>query len=203
MFGVEQFFVNIATQLGLASVLVISFIGAASILLPIPYHPLIFLIGVSSNNPLLVVVLAGVGSATGELTGYILGYATKNVVGEKRKRRFDAILKLLMRHKRMWPLLIFLFALTPLPDDLLFIPLGLVHFNFLRAFIPCIIGKVMWFSIIVFGGKYFGSIIITLLGGNIESSTFFIILTVIAFVVMVVGMWKIDFEKLLTKYMKI
>ena len=200
MSGVEQLIVGIASQLGLAGVLVLSFLGASSILFPIPYHPFIFLIGVSSNNPLLVVVFAGVGAAVGELTGYILGYAAKSVVGEKRKRSFDAILKLLMRHKRIWPLLIFLFALTPLPDDLLFIPLGLVRFNFLRAFIPCLLGKLIMFSILVYVGKYFGEIILSFFGGETEMTTVVWILAAIFLAVIIMGMWKIDFEKLLAKY---
>jgi membrane protein YqaA with SNARE-associated domain len=200
LYGVEQFLLGLASQLGLASVLILSFLGASSILFPIPYHPFIFLIGISSEQPLLVVIFAGVGAAVGELTGYILGYAAKSVVGEKRKKRFDALLKLLMRHRRIWPLLIFLFALTPLPDDLLFIPLGLVRFHFLRAFIPCLLGKLAMFSILVYGGRYFGEIVLSFFGGETEMSTVAIILAVVFLVVIVIGMWKIDFEKLLVKY---
>jgi membrane protein YqaA with SNARE-associated domain len=200
LYGVEQFFIGLASQLGLASVLILSFLGASSILFPIPYHPFIFLIGLNAEQPLLVVIFAGVGAAVGELTGYVLGYVAEKAVGEKRKRRFEALLKILMRHRRVWPLLIFFFALTPLPDDLLFIPLGLVRFHFLRAFIPCLLGKLAMFSILVYGGRYFGEIVLSFFGGETEMSTVAIILAAIFLVVIVVGMWKIDFEKLLIKY---
>ncbi len=41
------------------------------------------------------------------------------------------------------PATIFLFALTPLPDDLLFIPLGVMRYPFWKAFIPALFGKML------------------------------------------------------------
>jgi membrane protein YqaA with SNARE-associated domain len=200
--GVEQLLWDLARQLGFVGVFLISFIGASSVIIPIPYTVVILWLGLNMPiNPYMLAAVAGLGSAVGELSGYILGYAAKHVVSEKRKRKFDAMLKILMRHKNIWPLLIFLFALTPLPDDILFVPLGLLHFNFLRAFIPCIIGKLAMFYMLVFGGKYLGGIASSLVGGGGPVTTLvFTVITFAALLVTVFVIWKIDWEKVLEKY---
>ena len=50
---------------------------------------------------------------------------------------------------RYGPAAIFFFALTPLPDDLLFIPLGVMRYPFLKAFIPALFGKTLMMFILL------------------------------------------------------
>jgi len=199
--GVEEFLISVMQELGLIGVFAASFLGASSIFIPVPYHVLIFWLGANTQyNLYLIVAAAGAGSALGEMVGYMAGYAAKRVLSEKRKRKIDAMLKVLLRHKRIWPLLIFLFAFTPLPDDVLFVPLGLVHFGFVRAFIPCLLGKMFMFYLLVAGGRYVGDIAREVLGGPGEVNILFTIASIIAFAVILLVMLKIDWEKILAKY---
>ncbi len=201
MAGFEQLLLTILKELGLVGVFFVSFLGASSVFIPIPYHLLIFWIGANTDyNLYLIVALAGAGSALGEMVGYMAGFAAKYALGEKRKRRFDAMLKVLLRYKKVWPLLIFFFALTSLPDDLLFVPLGLVHFSFIRAFIPCLFGKLIMFYALVAGGRYVGDLARGIVGGEGEVSMMFTIATIVVFIVIIVVMAKIDWEKILAKY---
>jgi len=199
---IEQTLYNLAVQLGILGVFLVSFLGASSVLFPIPYTVIVFWLSIATDiDPLFLIFSAALGSALGEFVGYSIGYTTKKIVGEKTKKKFDAMLRVLMKHKNIWPLLVFLFAFTPLPDDLLFIPLGLIHFNFLKVFVPCLAGKILMFYMIVFGGKYASFYVHFILGSEttpLRSVLFTLVMTIILFIIIWV-MWKIDWEKILTK----
>ncbi|RLI34553.1 hypothetical protein DRO53_03275 [Candidatus Bathyarchaeota archaeon] len=201
MAGLEQLLAQLLQELGILGVFAVSFIGASSIFIPIPYHVLIFWIGANTHyNIYLLVAAAGLGSALGEMVGYLAGYAAKKVFSEQRRRRLDAMLRVLLRHKKIWPLLIFFFALTPLPDDVLFVPLGLIQFGFARSFIPCLAGKLFMFYLLVAGGRYVGDVARGILGEGGGVNLLFTVASIIAFAIILIAMMKIDWEKILSKY---
>ena len=141
------------------------FLGSASIGFPIPFPFVLFSL---SNSILLrytnlgldiyqilqsgtfwleiggIVLVGGLGSALGEFTGYIVGYGTKRVVDERNSeilKNIDGFGKIILQDKRRVPIYIFLFALTPLPDDILFLPLGMLKYPFYKCIIPAWLGK--------------------------------------------------------------
>lgn len=198
--GVEGILFTIVRELGIVGVFAASFLGASSIFIPIPYHVLIFWVGANTNyNVYVVVAAAGLGSALGEMVGYGAGYAAKRVFGENRRRKLDAMLKVLLRHRKVWPLLVFIFAFTPLPDDIIFVPLGILRMDFLRVFIPCILGKLAMFYVLVAGGRYLGDVARGVLSGG-EVNLLITIASIIIFIIILVAMLKIDWEKILAKY---
>ena len=200
MTGIEQALLEIVQELGVLGVFAASFIGASSIFIPIPYHVLIFWVGANTNyNVYLIVAAAGLGSALGEMVGYGAGYAAKRVFSETRRRRLDAMLKVLLRHRKIWPLLVFLFALTPLPDDVIFVPLGIVRMDFVRVFVPCVFGKLAMFYVLVAGGRYLGDAARGVLSGG-EVNVMITAASIIVFIIILVIMLKIDWEKVLAKY---
>ncbi|MHC1590068.1 MAG: YqaA family protein [Candidatus Hecatellaceae archaeon] len=200
MTGIEQALLEIVQELGVLGVFAASFIGASSIFIPIPYHVLIFWVGANTNyNVYLIVAAAGLGSAIGEMVGYGAGYAAKRVFSETRRRRLDAMLKVLLRHRKIWPLLVFLFALTPLPDDVIFVPLGIVRMDFVRVFVPCVFGKLAMFYVLVAGGRYLGDAARGVLSGG-EVNVMITAASIIVFIIILVIMLKIDWEKILAKY---
>jgi len=97
---------------------------------------------------------------------------------------------------------IFLFALTPLPDDLLFIPLGVMHYSIVRAFIPAFIGKFCMNLIVAYSGRFSIGIIRDIFGVESEwiSTLIGFVLAMILLVVIFVIMFKVDWEKRLEKY---
>jgi membrane protein DedA with SNARE-associated domain len=100
------------------------------------------------------------------------------------------------------PVAIFLFALTPLPDDLLFIPLGVMRYSLIRAFIPALIGKFFSSLIIAYAGRWSIEIISKIFGLEGEGS-FFLIGTAIGIILMIIViilMFKVDWEKRFSKY---
>ena len=100
---------------------------------------------------------------------------------------------------RYGPLLIFIFALTPLPDDLLFIPLGISRYNFVKAFIPCLLGKIAMAYIIAYSGKVSYEFIRVIFG---ESGFITTVVTLGLLAVIVAAMLKIDWEIVFKKYVE-
>ncbi|OLS13521.1 MAG: hypothetical protein RBG13Loki_2862 [Promethearchaeota archaeon CR_4] len=88
--------------------------------------------------------IGGLGCAFGEFSGYALGYGVKTVADKKQSHIFEkmgALAKRLTESKGRTPLIIFLFALTPLPDDILIIPLGMIKYPWYKCILPSWLGK--------------------------------------------------------------
>ena len=173
----------------------VSFLGTASIVFPIPYTLLIFWLGFYGFDPILLTISGGLGSAVGELSGYVLGYYGRKILSEERQRKMNYLLQLIGRYG---PIAFFLFALTPLPDDLLFIPLGILRYNLLRAFIPSLLGKLLMCYILAYFGRTGGQYILLVFGE--EASWIGMIITAALLVVVLVVLYKIDWEKVFEKY---
>ncbi|MBE0512224.1 VTT domain-containing protein [Candidatus Bathyarchaeota archaeon] len=185
-------------QYSYVGVFAISIIGAMSIIVPIPYTFIILTLGIEGLNPLLLTVAGGLGSSVGEFSGYLLGYYGRSVISEKQQRKMDYMMRIFDHYG---PIAIFLFALTPLPDDLLFIPLGILRYKFIKAFIPCILGKTSMCAILAYGGQMFGNILSMVFGESTPEMNLLIsIITAIALVFILVAMLKIDWEKVFEKY---
>jgi membrane protein YqaA with SNARE-associated domain len=191
---------NFALQYGYLGIFFISLLGAMSIFVPIPYTIVIFILGgLPSFDPLLIAVAAGLGSAIGEFSGYLLGVGGRKVIGDRYKKKMDFLTKLF---KKYGPITIFIFALTPLPDDLLFIPLGIMRYSLLRAFIPALLGKFFSNLIIAYSGRLSLEIVKSLFGVEGEGMSLLIgtIIGIVLLVIVFIIMFKVDWEKRFAKY---
>lgn len=196
---VVNWFLNISTQYGYFGIFLISLIGALSIFFPIPYTVVIFTLG-QRFEPVWIAVAAGLGSAMGEFSGYILGFGGRKALSEKYKKKMDFLMKVF---NKFGPIAIFLFALTPLPDDLLFIPLGVMRYSIIRAFIPALIGKFCMNFIVAYSGRFSIQIIRDIFGVESDLITALIgmILAIVLLIIVFVIMFKVDWEEYLSKYL--
>jgi len=190
---------SLALQYGYFGIFLISLVGALSIIFPIPYTVIIFTLG-GTFEPLWIALAAGVGSAVGEFSGYLLGFGGRRVISEKYKTKMEFLMKLF---DRFGPIIIFLFALTPLPDDLLFIPLGVIRYSLARAFIPALIGKICMNFIVAYSGRFSIQIIRDIFGveSGWISALIGMVLAVVLLIIVFVMMFKVNWEKLFEKYM--
>lgn len=185
----EQF----ALQFSYLGVFLISLVGALSVIIPIPYTLVIYLLG-SVLDPFLVAVSGGLGSALGEFSGYVLGYYGRVVLSKERRRKMDYMMKVFHRYGFA---AIFLFALTPLPDDLLFIPLGIMRYRFLKAFIPAFLGKMLMCFILAYSGYWSVEVIEIVFG---EGGLLGVVITTALLVIVIVAILRIDWEKVFEKH---
>ena len=193
---------QLAQSYGYFGIFLVSLIGALSIFFPLPYTVVIFWLGsTGSFNPFLIAIAAGAGSAVGELSGYVLGFYGRRVVSKERRRKMEFMVKVF---DRFGPVTIFLFALTPLPDDLLFIPLGMLRYSLIKAFIPAIVGKICMNFIVAYGGSVTNQLIKQIFG---EGSNWIAVLLggvigIVLLIIVMIVMFKIDWEQMFLKYAK-
>lgn len=197
---ISRWMENLAYQYGYFGIFLISMLGASSIIFPIPYTVIIFALG-NTFEPLWIAVAAGLGAAIGEIFGYLIGVGGGKFIGEKYHKKMESVTKVIERYGWIY---IFVFALTPLPDDLLFIPLGVMRYGLLRAFVPALIGKFLMSLIVAYSGRFSVQVIKEVFG--IESSwisfTIGIILGLALLVSIIILRSRIDLETRLEKYVK-
>ena len=185
------------THLSYFGIFLLSVVGAMSIFVPIPYTLVIFQLG-ASLDPFLLMISGGFGTAMGELSGYALGYYGRKIISQERSRKMSYLIKAFGRYL---PIAIFFFAFTPLPDDLLFIPLGVLKYKLWKVFIPSLLGKLLMCFTLAMAGKIGIDLISRIFGeesigiGTLILSIFSIILLIILF--------KVDWEGVLQKYVKV
>ncbi len=127
----------------------ICLLGNASVGFPIPYPFVIFSISNSIfvrylnlglnlgeillNGPfwlevLGIAIVGGLGSALGELVGYLIGIGAKKVVSKSQSSTLNNVQgfgRLVLDHPKSMHLYIFIAAALPIPDDPLWIALGM------------------------------------------------------------------------------
>jgi membrane protein DedA with SNARE-associated domain len=93
---------------------------------------------------------------------------------------------------------IFAFAFTPLPDDLIFVPLGMMRYNVVKALIPAFIGKFCMYLVVASAWRFLVPGFAEFFGADDWLDVLVIMsLGIIAFILM----FKVDWEKYLGKYM--
>jgi membrane protein DedA with SNARE-associated domain len=141
---------------GYLGVFLISVLGNATVVLPVPSLAVVFA-GGGVLNPILVGLVAGLGEPLGELTGYLAGYGGSAVVEDSK--RYEQIKRYMESHGM---LTIFVLSAVPNPlFDLAGIVAGMSHMPLYRFLLPCWAGK----TIKALAIAYLGSLSIDLFDG--------------------------------------
>lgn len=123
---------------GYLGVFLISVLGNATIVLPVPSLAVVFA-GGGVLNPLVVGLVAGLGEPLGELTGYMAGYGGSAMIEDTH--RFERIRAWMKRRGFLT-----LFVLSAIPNplfDLAGIAAGMLHFPVRRFLLACWLGKTL------------------------------------------------------------
>lgn len=196
---------NLAREYGYFGVFLISLIGALSIIFPIPYTVVIFTLGGLQLEgawvfePVLIAIAASIGSASGEFSGYFLGFSGRKFIGEKFKKKMEFLMRVF---DKFGPLAVFLFALTPLPDDLLFIPLGVMRYSIVKILVPALIGKFCMNLIVAYSGRFSIQIIRSIFGVESDwvSAVIGMVIAIVLLIIVLAIMFIVDLEKYFERY---
>jgi len=104
-----------------------------------------------SLNPWVLGIVGGLGAATGEISGYVVGRSGSKTVGSRLLVRYETATGL--KGKFMGPML-FIFALTPLPFDVAGLVAGATHYPFGRFMLWMGSGKIINTMLIALGSYY-------------------------------------------------
>jgi len=125
-----------------------SLVSNATVFLPFPGFLAVFSLG-ATFNPLFIGLAGGIGGGIGELTGYLAGFSGRGIWQDNRTyQRASAWLE------RRGSLVVFLFAATPLPMDVIGIISGNLRFPLWKFFVACWLGKTVQTIILAYMGKW-------------------------------------------------
>jgi len=172
---IYNWLLDVSLVLGYLGDFLVSFVGNATVLIPFPYMGVTFILGgltdeVTSEflfDPWLVGLLSGLGAVFGEMTGYLIGYSGGQLIDKNQRNAFG---KYVDEHPRAIPFVLWFLAVTPLPDDVLILPLGAARYPWWKVMIPQFIGKTMFMTFVAWSGRIGLSIIGTLIGSTDPTS---------------------------------
>lgn len=152
-FGYEEY--------GYIGILIITFFASIILFIPVPYFPVLFTAGINQNlDPHLVSLSSALGAVIAKLIIFYVSYYGRNILSSKTKKRMLPLQRLLSKYG--WPGA-FAAALTPIPDDLIYIPLGLAKYNPAKFAIATFAGKFILNEFIVFGSVFLGRPVVEVL----------------------------------------
>ncbi|MBN1896771.1 MAG: VTT domain-containing protein [Candidatus Aenigmarchaeota archaeon] len=144
---------------GYVGVFVVSMLSSASIFLPL--SGFLFIIAAAPFlNPLAVGVIAGAGSAIGEMTGYAIGKGSHKALKRKDVKWLNRGEKWF--HEKRGFLFIVIFAATPLPDDVTGILGGMFRYDWKKFLLASFIGKSLLNLLLALSGFYGAGLIMGL-----------------------------------------
>lgn len=147
-----------ATHYGYLGAFVTAAVGNLTVVIVFPYTLVTFFLASAGLNPLLLGVLTGVGAEVGELSGYLIGRWSSRAVERHRPSEYAALQRLVEHRPAVIPALLFTFSLLPFPDDVLFIPLGMLRYRFWKLVLPSLAGKIGAGLIIAFSAQAIGGL---------------------------------------------
>ena len=138
--------------------------------------------------------MVALGAALAKGIHYMVTFFVSGHLSEKRQARLNADGAKVKRWA--FPLL-FIVAATPIPDEPVVIPLGLMKYSPAKFFTAYFIGKLT----ITLAGAFLGNVAEKTFSGMLSPEAM-IIISIALTVVITVILFKVDFGKLAEKYMK-
>ena len=202
---IYNWLLDISLVLGYFGPFIVSFIGNASFLFPMPYMVVTFIVGGFTDtvtgqfifNPWIVGIVSGLGATIGEMTGYLLGYGGRKLIAEDQRNSFSDYIK---TRPRATPLVIWLLAVSPVPDDFFIVPLGAAKYPWWKVAIPQFVGKSMFMVLAAWAGRYSLGFFEALLGNPASLTSR--ILEISALLLLIFGLYslvRINWSKMVTK----
>lgn len=185
-------------EVGYLGLVLVSFFGSLIPFVPFPSFILLATMSTTDEFDLnIIAITSAVASAAAKQIIFYLSYGGRKIISEQTRKRIKPFERLV---KRYGAGAAFVAAATPIPDDLIYVPLGLAKYNPLRFFISTVAGKIVLSYAIVFISRGFGSSYINPLLDQVSDVSTIYIGTAI-FVAMIAGvvilMLRLNWERVL------
>ncbi len=137
---------------------IISFLGNAVPYMTVPYLAAIAAYAAAIQSPwerLILVLASGIGAGLGKVIVYLIGRGARLLISTERRREMQLAARLM---RRSVFLAVFLFAALPLPDDILYLPLGVMGYSLSLFTIAVVAGKIVITGAAVMLGASFAAV---------------------------------------------
>jgi len=187
-------------EVGYLGLTIVSFFGSLIPFVPIPSFVLVATMAAGEQFDIHALVLIAALTATGaKQIIFYASYGGSKIISEKTKKRMKPFQKLV---KRYGGSAAFVAAATPIPDDLVYIPLGLAKYNPKRFFVATLLGKIVLYYVIVLISHYTGLSLLEPILQNIEDPLLVyvgIIILGAAMTIVIVLLLRLNWERILGK----
>jgi len=187
-------------EVGYLGLTIVSFFGSLIPFVPIPSFVLVATMAVGEQFDIHVLVLiAAITSTAAKQIIFYASYGGRKIISEKTKKRMMPFQKLV---KRYGGSAAFVAAATPIPDDLVYIPLGLAKYNPKRFFVATLLGKIVLYYAIVLISHYMGLSLLEPILQEIDDPLpvyIGIIILGLAMTIIVILLLRLNWERILSR----
>ena len=143
------------------AIFLLTFISAVLIIVPIPYFPILMTaVLVTDLDPNLIVLFGALGAVSAKSIIYMISYYGTNIGNLKRNFNSEDYPETYRILRKYGGLTIFLAGITPIPDNIIFIPFGMYRYNPLKFILITFSSKMLLNVIVVWGTIIIGKPII-------------------------------------------
>lgn len=179
----------------------VSFFGSLVPFVPLPSFLLLATMSVGDQFDLhIMAIISAVTATVAKQIIFYVSYGGRRIINEKTRKRIRPFERLV---KRYGAGAAFVAAATPIPDDLVYVPLGLAKYNPKRFFIATLTGKIVLSYVIVLVSHNLGLSLIDPFLEKIDDATpvyIGIVLFAAMMTAVIVLMLRLDWQKILGKF---
>lgn len=143
-----------APEVGYLSLGLVNFVGSLVPFVPLPGFLLLATMAVGDRFDLHALALLSAASATvAKQIIFYASYGGRRIISKETRKRLKPFERLVRRYGTVAA---FTAAATPIPDDLVYIPLGIAKYDPKRFFVATLAGKIVLSYMIVAVSHYLG-----------------------------------------------
>ena len=189
-------------DIGYIGLALVNFFGSLIPFIPLPAF--IFLATMAADgdkfNIHYLALISAVCATVAKQIIFLVSFSGRKILADKTRKRMKPFERLV---KRYGAAAAFVAAATPIPDDLVYVPLGLARYNPWRFFVSTLAGKIVLSYVVVLLARYFGMSYVNPFLENVKDPTvvyvgfavFAVIITVSVLLVL-----RLNWEKLLGRF---
>ena len=186
------------------AVFLLTFISAVLIIVPIPYFPILMTaVLVTDLDPNLIVLFGALGAVSAKSIVYMISYYGTNIGNLKRNFNSEDYPETYRILRKYGGLTIFLAGITPIPDNIIFIPFGMYRYNPLKFILITFSSKMLLNVIVVWGTIIIGKPIIgnfSEMSLDINTLIVAVIISIVVFSILFVFFLKIKWAVFLERF---
>ncbi|MEM2506875.1 MAG: VTT domain-containing protein [Nitrososphaeria archaeon] len=195
MNGILQMLTELIKVYGYIGIFVVSLISNSIPYVSLPYLALIVFMAPFLGSTIIAVLASALGATIGKVIILFLGRSFRAILSEKTKENLECFNELFKK----WSFVaVFLFAALPLPDDVIYIPLGISGYRLLPYFVAVFAGKIIVTALAILFGKAFIEIACNY---NISFEVSFALLIVITLIITYIAI-KVNWKNVIEAYNK-
>lgn len=187
MADVVSLMISLAAKYSYLGVFIVSALSNMVLFFPMPYLAAILLLAATTNmNSLLLAIASGLGSGVGKLFAYFIGFSGRAFLRGRQRENLDSLAKIVGKGGMIAALVV---SATPLPDDIVLVPLGTIKYSLAKFWIATTLGKTLLALLTCYFGKSLAVLVEYVGGTQLMSALISIVIVVLGMAVVLKVNW--------------